>query len=357
MTMASLPFIWAGALLPENQPASLRSPPLQLRLRAADPPKQHKPSSVTVAQLNRWYENGHPSNRVESAGVLVHAHDNTERQGVGNLAHPSGGQFNQFWATSLVNTQMPALYQYNCGIVLDPKYVKLLCSFYMDFTSWSSGCNRTNLAQLRPDLQARDTTYPPEMFKDMLNTSLGMQKGGFKYNEVLVNSTAYRESLPGSVAGVFYVHRADDPGDPECAMAAHSALVELYSLKPEDVLLLRHTPRANPAFILHSEAASKEEKEAKEAKKLAKEAVGEGEEQEQGEAATGNIKCKVLTPGLTDSWCVAACSAVATCPRDVCECDATSRKFLRQRRSQHEWRDFWWSALTPGHNHPRGDKI
>ena len=350
--MAYLPLVWAGALLPENEPASLRSPSLQLHQQAADPPKQHKPSSVTVAQLNRWYEKGHPSNRVASAGVLVHAHDNTERLGTGNLAQPSGGQFSQFWATSLVNMQMPALYQYNCGIVLDPQYVKLLCSFYMDFTSWTEGCNRTNLAQLTPGASedggrkvanwARNSPYPPESMQNQ-------QTASFRYNEVLVNSTAYRESLPGSVAGVFYVHRADDPGDPECAMAAHSALVELYGLKPEDVLLLRHTPRASPAFILHSEAARKEEKEAKKAK----EAAGEAQEQvqgKQGEAATGEIKCKVLTPGLTDEWCVAACSAAANCPKDVCECDATSRKFLRQRRSQREWRDYWWSALTPGHS-------
>ena len=377
--MAYLPIVWAGALLPESEPASLQSASLQLRQQAAGPPKQHKPSSVTVAQLNRWYEKGHPSNRVASAGVLVHAHDNTERMGAGNLAQPSGGQFSQFWATSLVNTQMPALYQYNCGIVLDPQYVKLLCSFYMDFTSWTEGCNRTNLAQLTPGASedegrkvanwARNSPYPPEMFEDMLNTSLSMQNqqtASFRYNEVLVNSTAYRESLPGSVAGVFYVHRADDPGDPECAMAAHSALVELYGLKPEDVMLLRHTPRATPAFILHSEAARKEEKEAKKAKKAEKAAAEEqeqaqGAQGEQGEAATGEIKCKVLTPGLTDEWCVAACSAAANCPKDVCECDATSREVLRQRlgqrRSQREWRDYWWSALTPGHDQARGANV
>ena len=350
--MAYLPLLWAGTLLPENQQASLQPPSVQFRHQAADPPKQHKPrtsstSRVTVAQLNRWYEKGHPSNQVESAGLLVHAHDNTERVGVGKLAFPSGAQFNQFWATSLVNSEMPALYQYNCGIVLDPKYVQLLCSVYMDFTSWNDGCNRTNLAQLLPgNTWARDTPFPPAMFENMLNASLGLQNGGYRYNEVLVNSTAYRENLPGSVAGVFYVHRADDPGDPECAFAAHSALVELYGLKPEDVLLLRHTPRATPAFVMHAEAAKKDEKQARETAK-------EGEKQE--EAAAGDISCKVLAPGLTDAWCVAACVAAASCPREICECNATLPKFLRQRRPQREWRDFWWSALTAGHNHTRGN--
>lgn len=395
-----------SAALPRLDSASL--------LQTADPTKHRKASGLTVSQLNRWYEQGHPSNRIEAAGLLLHAHDLTERGAGAGLPFPAGRQFQEFWATSLVNVHMPALYKYDCGIVLNPKHVQLLCSFYVDFTSWDHGCKRSNLgAMLGPG--GRDTPYPAAMFEDMLNASLALQKpdqDSYTYNEVLVNSTAYREHLPGSVAAVYYVHRADDPGDPECAMAAHSALVEIYGLKPEDLLLLRHMPRATPAFIEHSEAARRDDTDAEQAQQASSEAEEvSSAAQEVSSAEPGATACKALVPGLADDWCVAACTTTRDCPGGTCECDEPtdaasedfppskqdsdgctacgngnnccgqggtwfgncpaehswedgnaackkllaepSRKHVLQRRSRsrREWRDLWWAALTPGHNH------
>ena len=145
----------------------------------------------------------------------------------------------------------------------------MLCSFYVDFTSWNTGCETGGLLNIfGPDKSwSRNNPFPGGELKDMMEVSKMLQGNGRKdlselhvapgdgmpnmtnnkYNEVLIDSQYYQKALPGSVAAVFYVENGD-PAGPECAEATHTALVQRYGLKDDDVLLLAHSQGATPAF-------------------------------------------------------------------------------------------------------------
>ena len=99
----------------------------------------------SLAQINRLYDTGHPTNNISEAGLLIHQHDNTERKGE-NVYTP-GWKFRYHWATSLINRQMPGLYNHECGVILAPNEARVLCSYYADFVSWTEGCSRRGLGQ------------------------------------------------------------------------------------------------------------------------------------------------------------------------------------------------------------------
>jgi len=99
----------------------------------------------SLADINRLYDTGHPTNNISEAGLLIHQHDNTERKGE-NVYTP-GWKFRYHWATSLINRQMPGLYNHECGVILAPNEARVLCSYYADFVSWTEGCSRRGLGQ------------------------------------------------------------------------------------------------------------------------------------------------------------------------------------------------------------------
>ena len=148
-------------------------------------------ASLSLTDVNRLYDTGHPTNNISEAGLLIHQHDNTERKDE-NIYTP-GRKFRYHWATSLINRQMPGLYNHECGVILAPSEARVLCSYYADFVSWTEGCSRRGLGQggLRltrrrwidptPVLdhevsQPRDIPYPPEMLADMMNMSVELQQ-------------------------------------------------------------------------------------------------------------------------------------------------------------------------------------
>jgi hypothetical protein len=244
----------------------------------------------TVEGINHLYRFGRPSNNVTEAGLLIHQHDNTERRS--ESIYKPGLKFRYHWATSLINQKMPGLYNKECGVILDPNAVRVLCSYYADFVSWTEGCNRRGLGlggiQLtrrrwidptpRLDQEVskpRDTPYPPEQLEDMMNMSLELQEEQVRrygkavqlrafgdgepeyerfwlgqYNEVLVDSEHYLSGLPNSLAAVFYVEGGGGEG---CALKAHNFLWQQYGMKPEELLLLVHRPGADPPFVRYPE--------------------------------------------------------------------------------------------------------
>ena len=130
--------------------ASQRQPSLAPEaLRTNKPP-------LTLAEINKVYENGRPSNKLsagpDSAGLAVHMYDLTERHGTGQMYEPGDHQFQDFWATSIVNRNMPGTYIpptgggpcNGVGIVVNPRAATVLCSCAWDFTSWNSGCSASS---------------------------------------------------------------------------------------------------------------------------------------------------------------------------------------------------------------------
>ena len=128
--------------------------------------------------------------------------------------------------------------------------------------------------------------------------------------------------LPSSVAGVFFSDL--DGGDPTCAMNAHQELVRAYGLKPNDVLLLKHTPGGTPAFVEH-------------------------DPEDVADIPGGSCKAIQDNGIVEDPWCVSNC-AVDNCPEAWCECDEEAR-FRRQRLMKG--RPYWWAAAEPTKRHER----
>ena len=125
--------IWAAAVL-----ASQRQPALVPEALSKAKPDKGPPLSLD--QINKVYDNGHPSNKLsagpESAGLVVHMYDLTERAGTGQMYQPGDAQFQEFWATSVVNRNLPGMYEpptgggpcNGVGILINPVAAK----FYVD---------------------------------------------------------------------------------------------------------------------------------------------------------------------------------------------------------------------------------
>ena len=125
--------IWAAAVL-----ASQRQPALVPE--ALPKAKPDKGPPLSLEQINKVYDNGHPSNKLsagpESAGLVVHMYDLTERAGTGQMYQPGDAQFQEFWATSVVNRNLPGMYEpptgggpcNGVGILINPEAAKVLCA-------------------------------------------------------------------------------------------------------------------------------------------------------------------------------------------------------------------------------------
>ena len=242
--------IWAyagaAALASQRQPT--------LAPEALSKAKPGKSPPLSLDQINKVYDNGHPSNKVSagpgSAGLVVHMYDLTERVGTGQMYQPGDAQFQKFWATSIVNRNMPGTYEpptgggpcNGVGILINPEAAKVLCSCAWDFTSWNSGC------------AASSDLYTPDKLEAMLNVSSQKQADpnvdtfGGKYNEVIIDSAEYRDQLPTAIAAVFFTQ------EPDCATRTHRMIVDSYGIDPGQVLLLEHAPGASPGFKVHTPA-------------------------------------------------------------------------------------------------------
>ena len=113
-----------------------------------------------------------------------------------------------------------------------------------------------------------------------------------------------------------------DGADPSCAVSTHAELVRAYGLKADQVLLLKHTPGATPAFVEH-------------------------DPEEVADIPGG--ACKSIQDNVEDSWCVSNC-AVNNCPEAMCECDEEAR--LRRQRLM-KGVPYWWAAAMPTKKYDR----
>jgi hypothetical protein len=251
--------IWACASLALQQPALL---PEALAVTGAGKTKpDDKPRLATLDEINKIYEDGHPSNDLSghnAAGVVIHMHDLTEQNKFlpGESAQWQGPD--GFWASSIINRQMPGFYMPptgggpcdGSGVIVNPRTARVLCSAPYDFTSWTAGC--TGLCAADDD-KCTSKLFRPESLEAMLNVSSGLQSRpnvqqfGGKYNEVLISSQDYREQLPEAVAAVFFT--SDE--SKKCADDTHRAIVGAFGIERGQVLLLNHTPGGSPGFALY----------------------------------------------------------------------------------------------------------
>lgn len=159
--------------------------------------------SWNVKRLSDLYKHGHPSNDVAKAGLMVHAFDDTE-----DWLEPWKPcskdkwckQFDKFWSASIINAHQRHTWT-TSGILLAPGRNQVLCSGEVDIATYKSGCYEPN---------TNDQIYPPDKLQDMLDHS--MNKCGERcdqYNEVVINSTKFVESLPASILAFVYFDDAE----------------------------------------------------------------------------------------------------------------------------------------------------
>ena len=154
-------------LVAEPRSAKLRGKPSAY----AEPKRKAKTGPIplmSLAAINRYYETGMPSNDLSGskpAGLVVHMQDGTEQYGSGRVFQPGDVQFQEFWPASIVTVQMPGLYTYECGLIVNPEAATVMCSSDHDMSSWNFGCKQAGL-------------FPPDQLEAMLNSSLHKQQSG-----------------------------------------------------------------------------------------------------------------------------------------------------------------------------------
>ena len=142
-----------------------------------------QPEQLGLAELNRMYREGRPSNNLAAAGLFVHQHDSSEQWTP--LFDAMAAQEWPHWAGSVVSRSMSGLYNEECGIIVRPEAAKVLCSYYADFTSWNVGCDTEDILDRwtghemsRKPSRPRNKPYDgPGELKEMLEMSLELQNG------------------------------------------------------------------------------------------------------------------------------------------------------------------------------------
>ena len=97
-----------------------------------------------VDKLSTLYVEGEPSNHLSVAGLTVHCFDQTEDPQELWKPCTSGycKQFGGWWSASIINTKQHNTYG-GSGIIMSPKYTKILCSHWADMGTMEHGCNVT----------------------------------------------------------------------------------------------------------------------------------------------------------------------------------------------------------------------
>ena len=243
-------------------------------------------------------------------------------QGAGSVVFEdsTAGEMKDWVATSIVNKGLPGMNKGECGVIVDPSAVEVQCSYYADMTSWSTGCDAEFLATSGwhgPSVvsNARETPFPPDQLVDMMKMSQELQSNKTalmnyrtarndgtgepdgvefwlgQYNEVLIDKAQYVSNLPRSVAALFHIEGGDDAESCSCIRQARAAMIARYGSDAQHVLLLKHTPGANTAFVSSACATDQQS-------------------DQQG--------CVSIMPGVDSEWCATTC-ATSSCPENVCK--------------------------------------
>ena len=185
------------------------------------------------------FADGRPSNGIAKAGLLFHAFDDTEDYR--ELWKPCTigfcVRFSHFWSTSIINKHQPNSFA-SSGILLAPYSNKVLCSWPEDMAEKEKGAPSNNV-ETSCDSKFADgaVPYPPEQLIDMLNISMS-EGAPPQYNEVIIDSQAYIDSLPNSIAAIAYY---DDSSEEEQTKATETyfAMLQAYDLPVGDIPLVK----------------------------------------------------------------------------------------------------------------------
>ena len=203
--------------------------------------------------LNARFENGHPSNDLAEAGVLLRMFDNLGGSivGVPWLPCPIGSwceEFRNRWPSSIVNKHVRKLYGLTAsGMVLAPT-VGFFCVTPGDGNSMGNGpdgCYEDDCDLHGP--RDWNCKFTPSHLKEALEAQQRRWNGDAgEHNEVVVDVSTVTPLLPHVIMAWFYM---DDAG---VARRAHQEFIHTYRLDEDDCPLvhLNLYDREKPAFRL-----------------------------------------------------------------------------------------------------------
>jgi len=221
-------------LAPSPSPAA---PPLPAR------PPPWPPGGAP--SINARFVHGQPSNVLQVAGVLVHQADTMDAWDA--PWQTASGRFEDRLAASLVNSRLPYMYSTSAtGFVLRPALAQgvIRCSYGRDGNSYNMqphGCGWNS--------------HPPDAFDDMMreNEQKGYEgsccyggvsaedRGGCRYNEVVLDGWKYSEQLPNIIEAVFFpINGQVDKweGSEDSARDVHAKMLQQYDLSAAQLPLL-----------------------------------------------------------------------------------------------------------------------
>ena len=234
-----------------------------------------------MAELNRCFNEGRPSQDLARSGVLVRQFD-----GLSDLdnSHPWMpcprigawcSQFHAQWPTSIINRRARATYfDDEGGMVLDASTAQayLRCIYPGDGNSMARTCGggdgdgRSCIPGCAPDGEqchqegwdGWGCSYPPPLLEEALRhherDHTSGENGQFLLNnELILDPSWLSDHLPGAVLAFFHVHEKDD-GPHGRACDARARYLRTYRLEGDQVPLL-HLDLSSPsqAFQLRSE--------------------------------------------------------------------------------------------------------
>lgn len=240
-----------------SPPPPPSSPPL--------PPSPPPPLGVDarLELLNSRWANGHPTNDLVAAGVLLHTFDAMDagRDDVWNACPDDSwcGRYNDRWSVSLINKRLPSFFrgsgqeagnEPNAGFVLDssamePAAESISCAWAIDGGTLGVDCTgqpSTCIPGCRDGFECGTggvvgdyCWWGVDRLQDMLEQQerLAPHRGrdvcfedDCKYNELIIGSRAWARTVPWLIAAVYFPRgslRAELR-----ARAVHSALLRAF---------------------------------------------------------------------------------------------------------------------------------
>jgi hypothetical protein len=183
-------------------------------------------------RLSELFKNGEPSNNPVEYGLLIHGFDGTENwasSATWKGWFPCSTGFCQnskkWWSGSIINAKLRNTFS-DSAIILSPHENVVMCSFGSDAGTLTAGCSRKG-----GGYHAANET------KEMLQAH--MRFGGSGYNEVMIDTKAYVENLPKSVAAIVYgLKGVDLPRDKLRAHQVYVSMLDRYNLTEASFPLL-----------------------------------------------------------------------------------------------------------------------
>ena len=254
--------------LPPPSPAVPPAPPSLPPPPSSPPPSPPPPLLVRIAQLNRRFAAGRPSNDLAAAGVVIHSFDQMD-----NREDPWNGcrqgwcaGFKDRFSVSVMSKRRPHYYQMAMGgFVLSPMELannsaSIFCAWAYDAGTMGQsehGC--VGSGQCTQPGQSRCWWPPTKILQMMEQNERLHDRTGYcneddcDYNEIVLRADYWRSRLPKIIEAIFFpIHKAGE----RRARNVHAAFLRAFGLTAIDVPLLRlDLSHLNTPFSLEDQDA------------------------------------------------------------------------------------------------------